>query len=157
LPNTVALGNAGDPQSLPLLSTLSDSDDLRLRTRAVEALRFIDDPSIDPLLEKLLTQTAQPPVQLAALRALRFRDIGPLSLKLAELAQKDPTVAVRKTAIELLGSHSSELPALRSVLLDISTADADATNRAIALGYLTQRTRPEPLTPAAASGGTRAK
>lgn len=111
-----ALGNAGATEALPALRHCIQNGELQLRTRAIESLRFIDDPSIDPLLESILSGRESESLRVAAINALKFRRLGPFTATLAEMAEKDPSSNVRKAAIDLLGSRLSEFPALAGVL-----------------------------------------
>jgi len=140
----VALGNAGDVAALEPLRRLIDSGEPSLRPRAVEALRFIDDSTVDPWLLALLTRTNNEPVRLAAIAAIRPRAVGPFAVALAEMARNDPGAGVRGAAIALLGDRLTVLPTARPVLEDVRKSDAISTNRAMAARYLT-----------AASGGAR--
>jgi len=93
----VALGNAGDPSSLPILRGLIESESPRQtetdhggnpRLVAVEALRFIEDPAVDPLLGSLLERASDASGRFAAITAIRFRNIGPFAAQLAEIARR---------------------------------------------------------------------
>ncbi len=132
----VALGNAGDPSSLPALRAFIDEKGGALRTPAIEALRFIADPAVDPLLGSLLVRTGETSTRFAAISAIRFRDVGPFAVRLAEVARHDPIETVRRAAIDLLGSHLGDLPALRPLLEEVAHADPAGSNRQVAEGYL---------------------
>jgi hypothetical protein len=133
----VALGNAGDVAALDPLRRLIDGGEPSLRPRAVEALRFIDDPTVDPWLLTLLTKTNNEAVRLAAIAAIRPRAVGPFAVALAEMARSDPGAGVRGAAIALLGDRLTVLPTARPVLEDVRKTDAISTNRAMAARYLT--------------------
>jgi hypothetical protein len=132
----VALGNAGDPSSLPALRALTDEKGGALRTPAIEALRFIADPTVDPLLGSLLGRTGDTSTRFAAISAIRFRDVGPFAVQLAEVARHDPVETIRRAAIDLLGSHLGDLPALRPLLEEVAHGDPARNNREVAEGYL---------------------
>jgi HEAT repeat protein len=132
----VALGNAGDPSSLPALRALIDEKGAALRTPAIEALRFIADPAVDPLLGSLLGRPGDTSTRFAAISAIRFRDVGPFAVQLAEVARHDPIETVRRAAIDLLGSHLGDLPALRPLLEEVAHGDPARSNRDVAAGYL---------------------
>jgi hypothetical protein len=132
----VALGNAGDPSSLPALRAFIDEKGGGLRTPAIEALRFIADPAVDPLLGSLLARTGDTSTRFAAISAIRFRDVGPFAVQLAEVARHDRIETIRRAAIELLGSHLGDLPALRPLLEEVAHADPAPSNRQVAEGYL---------------------
>jgi hypothetical protein len=132
----VALGNAGDPSSLPALRALIDEKGGALRPPAIEALRFIADPNVDPLLGSLLGRTGDTSARFAAISAIRFRGVGPFAVQLAEVARHDPVETIRRAAIDLLGSHLSDLPALRPLLEEVAHGDPARSNREVAEGYL---------------------
>ena len=132
----VALGNAGDPSSLPALRALIDEKGGASRTSAIEALRFIADPTVDPLLGSLLGRTGDTSTRFAAISAIRFRDVGPFAVQLAEVARHDRVETIRRAAIDLLGSHLADLPALRPLLEEVAHGDPARTNREVAERYL---------------------
>jgi HEAT repeat protein len=135
----VALGNAGDPSSLPVLRGLIESKDDKgdsARTPAIEALRLIADPAVDPLLGALLGRAGDTSARFAAISAIRFRDVGPFTAQLAEVARHDPAVHVRRAAIDLLGSHLRDLPTLLPLLEELAHGDPDPRNRELATRYL---------------------
>ena len=122
----VALGNAGDPGSLAALRGLIQDTGGALRTPAIEALRFIDDPAVDTLLGSLLGRTGDSSARFAAISALRFRDVGPFTVQLADVARHDPVQHLRGAAIDLLGSRLGDLPALRPLLEEVAHRDPNA-------------------------------
>jgi hypothetical protein len=138
----VALGNAGDPSSLPVLRGLIESKGAPAqqgdvaRTLAVEALRFIDDPAVDSLLGSLLGAASDSSTRFAVIAAIRFRDVGPFTAQLAEVARHDKVENIRRAAIDLLGSRLGDLPALRPLLEEVAHSDPQPRNRALAARYL---------------------
>jgi hypothetical protein len=140
----VALGNAGDPSSLPVLRALIENKDAKgdkgdaARTSAIEALRFISDPAVDPLLGGLLGRAGDTSARFAAISAIRFRDVGPFTAQLAEVARHDPAEHIRRAAIDLLGSHVGDLPTLLPLLEELAHSDPDSRNRELAARYLTR-------------------
>jgi HEAT repeat protein len=138
---TMALGNAGDPSSLPSLRELMNGDEIRVRAAAVDALRFIDNPEVDPLLTSLL-QSPDDPIRLAVIDAIRFRPVGPFAVTLADVARKDPTPGVRNAAVALVGARLAQLPSLRPILEDVQKHDREEKNRALAARYLAPASRP---------------
>ena len=135
----VALGNAGDPSSLPTLRGIIEAKEKTgssSRTMAIEALRFIQDPAVDALLGTLLGRTNDTSTRFAALSAIRFRDVGPFAAQLAEVARRDPAEHIRRAAIDLLGSRLGTLPTLRPLLEEVARSDPDRRNRETAERYL---------------------
>jgi hypothetical protein len=132
----VALGNAGDPSSLPALRAFIQDASSALREPAIQALRFIDDPAVDTLLGSLLGRTGDSDTRFAAISAIRFRDVGPFTAQLADIARHDPVRHLRGAAIDLLGSHIGDLPALRPLLEEVAHRDPEPRNRELAARYL---------------------
>jgi len=132
----IALGNSGSPEALPLLRRLSTGGELRERTQAIEALRFIDDPGVDPLLLQVLDGAKEESVRMAVISAVRFRSIGPFAGALAEVARRDPEPTVRSAVVALLGDRLRTLPTLRPVLEEVERKDSAAKNRELAGRYL---------------------
>jgi hypothetical protein len=123
-----ALGNAGDPASLPLLRRLIEQAERHLRPEAVAALRGIDHPEVDPLLVDLL-RAPEPAVRLAAIRAIRARAIGPFAAALVEVARQDASEVVRNGATTLLRDRASQLPTLRPVVQALAGRGVSAETR----------------------------
>ena len=132
----VAIGNAGDPGSLPTLRAFVAEKASPLRTTAIEALRFIPDPSVDALLGELLGRGHDTSTRFTALAAIRFRDVGPFALQLADVVRHDPIEHVRRAAIDLLGSHLAHLPTLRPLLEEVAQKDPAPHNRELAATYI---------------------
>ena len=112
-----ALGNSGANAALPALRPYLDAaQPFDLRLRAIESLRFMNDPAVDPLLESILRSKEPDALRVAAITAIRSRNVGPFTMTLAEIAEKEPSESVRSAAVDLLGSKLTEFPALRAVL-----------------------------------------
>jgi hypothetical protein len=140
----IALGNAGAPEAWPVLQPLARSGAMRERTRAIESLRFVEDPAVDPFLIEMLRGSEEESVRLAVIGAVRFRDLGPHASVLAEVARHDSAAGVRKAALSVLGDRLSVLPTLRPVLEDIRSSDGVAQNRELAARYLDRTERASP-------------
>jgi len=132
----VAMGNAGDPSSLPALRSFATEKGSPLRTTAIEALRLIPDPSVDSLLGELLGRGHDTSTRFTALAAIRYRDVGPFAVQLADVVRHDPIEHVRRAAIDLLGSHLAHLPTLRPLLEEAAQKDPVPHNRELAATYL---------------------
>jgi hypothetical protein len=132
----VALGNAGDRGSLPALRGFIQETGGALRPPAIEALRFIQDPAVDSLLGSLLGSKSDSSARFAVISAIRFRDVGPFTVQLADIARHDPVKNLRSAAIDLLGSRLGDLPALRPLLEEVAHNDPERQNRELAARYL---------------------
>jgi hypothetical protein len=131
-----AVGNAGDASSLPVLRPVIENGTQTARGRAIRALRFIVDPTVDPLLASLLQNKSSEHIRLSAIGTIRHRDVGPFTMALADLAQGDPVETVRQAAIDLLGNRMRELPALRTVLERAQKQDPNPKVRELAARHL---------------------
>jgi hypothetical protein len=132
----VAMGNAGDSGSLPALRAFVTEKASPLRTTAIEALRFIPDPAVDSLLGELLGRGHDTSTRFTALAAIRFRDVGPFAVQLADVVRHDPIEHVRRAAIDLLGGHLAHLPTLRPLLEEVAQKDPALHNRELAATYI---------------------
>jgi len=132
----VALGNAGDVAAFSVLRGLADGGSPRLRGRAIGALRFLDDPAVDPLILSLLGNAADENVRLSAIGAIRYREVGPFTIALADVAKTDKVETVRQAAVDLLGSRLRQLPALRPVLEYARAKDPAPRIRELAARHL---------------------
>ncbi len=132
----MALGNAGAAAAFPALERYSRQGALRLRARALEALRFVQEPKADALLSNVLTSSDPEPLRLAAIAALRSREVGPFTATLAQMARKEGSDNVRTAVIDLLGSKLPAFPALRPVLEAVKRGDKLTKNRELAARYL---------------------
>jgi HEAT repeat protein len=131
-----AVGNAGDASSLPVLRPVIENGTQNARGRAIRALRFIVDPTVDPLLASLLQNKSSEHVRLSAIGTIRYRDVGPFTMALADIALADPVVTVRQAAIDLLGNRMRELPTLRTVLERAQKQDPSPNVRELAARHL---------------------
>ena len=127
---------AGRNNRLPALRRIIENPKEPVRASAVQALRFIDNPAVDPLLTTIIKQKTDESVRLAAISAVRVRQVGPFTMTLADVARSDQAVSVRYAAIDLLGSRLRELPGLRTVLEDVRKNDSVVRNRELAARYL---------------------
>ena len=80
------------PRRSPALRRIIENPKEPVRASAVQALRFIDDPAVDPLLTTIIKQKTDESVRLAAISAVRVRQVGPFTMTLADVARGDPAV-----------------------------------------------------------------
>jgi HEAT repeat protein len=101
-----ALGNTADPRALPAIRAALASPTVRVRRTAVEALRSIDDASVDGLIAGVLAADAEAVVRKGAVFAAGFR-LPRMNDALARTAASDPDERVRAEAKRVLAGASS--------------------------------------------------
>ncbi|HEY3668724.1 MAG TPA: HEAT repeat domain-containing protein, partial [Polyangiaceae bacterium] len=101
-----ALGNSGSTQAMPAIAQSLASDDPGVRAAATQALRFVQDPSVDPLLVKSLSD-GSPEVRRAALFAAGYRAYDAVGPTLESIAKQDPEPGVRSEVVSTLSQLAS--------------------------------------------------
>lgn len=80
----------------------------------------------------MLTGAGDDRIRLAAIGAIRFRQVGPFASALAQIARQDRVPEMRNAAVALRGDRLKTLPTLRPVLEDVEKRDRVPANRALA-------------------------
>ncbi len=133
------IANSGYPPALTSVRPLLSSEDTTIRGAALEALRNMDDPSIDGVLAEHLGSERSADVRLAALNAFKTRRASDvLARALATAAEHADDARVRRAAVHLSGAWAAERPELWAVLERIRTHDANDMVRAAALAELSK-------------------
>ncbi len=117
-----AMGNAGDPRTLPLLQTALQSPSSAVRSAATQALRFINATPVDALLAQLLAQDSSSEVRRAAIFACSFRQIVAVLPSLQKSLASDKEATVRQDALQLLARHR-EIPAVMQLIRTAAERD----------------------------------
>mgnify|MGYP000953399472 CR=1 FL=1 len=117
-----AMGNAGDPRTLPLLQTALQSPSSAVRSAATQALRFINATPVDALLAQLLAQDSSSEVRRAAIFACSFRQIVAVLPSLQKALSSDKEATVRQDALQLLARHR-EIPAVMQLIRTAAERD----------------------------------
>lgn len=117
-----AMGNAGDPRTLPLLQTALQSPSSAVRSAATQALRFINATPVDALLAQLLAQDSSSEVRRAAIFACSFRQIVAVLPSLQKALSSDKEATVRQDALQLLARHR-ELPTVMQLIRTAAERD----------------------------------
>ncbi|WP_284665456.1 HEAT repeat domain-containing protein [Myxococcus sp. SDU36] len=131
-----ALGNTRDPRALAYIEEGLREAAPQVRQAAVEALRLLSDPAVDPLLAQRLLGDPSPEVRKAVLFAVSFRPLGPLLSVLDQALRGDPSDGLRAELVQFLGSRVTTTPEVRPLLAWASQNDANASIRQAALGFL---------------------
>ena len=132
-----ALGNSASSRALPLLTKLANDDSPAIRATAVDALRNIAQPQVDPLLQHLLLTDVDPKVRLEAAFALGFRKTRLESFnaqKKALAAEKD--AKVRGAILDNLVKMHRQFPEVRGILARAAKEDPSEYVRKEAAGLL---------------------
>lgn len=117
-----ALGNAGDPRTLPLLQTAIQSQSAAIRSAATQALRFVSVPSVDGQLVQILEQDSAVEVRRAAVFAISFRPFLGFVASLQKAVLTDKAAPVRQDVIQLFARYK-QLPTVQQTLRSVSERD----------------------------------
>ena len=135
----LALGNLGHPESLPILETFLSHESEILRAIATSSLRFIETPSAERLLMRMLRDSSRE-VRLQAIEAFSHRRISEASLpELAQYLRKEPQKDLRRALIDALWLHRNQVHGIRPIIAQVATGDPDEEIRLYAQGLLQQK------------------
>jgi hypothetical protein len=134
-----ALGNAASSRGLPVLTRMTTSDSPAIRAAAVDALRNIPQPQVDPLLRHALATDAEPQVRLEAAFALGFRKPNLESFNAQKKAlATEGEEKVRGAILDNLAKMHHQFPEVRSILARSAKDDPSEYVRKEAAGLLGQ-------------------
>ncbi len=131
-----ALGNTRDARALGYIEEGLREAAPQVRQAAVEALRLLVDPAVDPLLAQRLLGDPSPEVRKAVVFAASFRPLGPLLPALEQALRGDPSDGLRAELVQFLGSRVTTTLEVRPLLAWASQNDSNASIRQAALGFL---------------------
>ena len=137
----IALGNLGTPGAVPTIERGLHDPDAVVRAEAARALRLIQDPSAERLIESTLDTDVAGPVRAAAVFAAGFRPIDPLVEALAKAVENDKADYVRVDAIALLSKHFDASPRIKQALTSAATKDPKSSVRRLAREALESASR----------------
>lgn len=119
-----AVGNAGAISALPQVQRYLRHENVSIRTKAVDALRFMPGAEVDALLAAALLKDADARVRAVAAEAMRFRLSSPaLIASLQQGLQQDKDVAVRHAALNTTAVFYGASAELESVLRWVAQND----------------------------------
>jgi HEAT repeat protein len=127
-----ALGNSGDARALPTLLKYVASDHPTIRAAALGALRFIEDPRVDPLLIAGLSMDSAPHVRIVALHAMSQRRIEPFAQAIFTALRTDASKAVRTQVLAFLIRRGELLSGSSEAIAWAADNDPDPEIRAAA-------------------------
>jgi hypothetical protein len=126
-----ALGNTGSAIILPLISEAMLSSNSDLRAASALALRFIEDPKADTMIDTFLLSDGDPEVRRLSVFALSFHSLDLHFPALAVVLKNESISTNRRTVVELLAS-SKQYPQSLVLLKAVSDSDPDPQLRALA-------------------------
>src|SRR5207248_2977711 len=108
--------NAGSARALPTLTRFMADRSPVLRARAVAALRWINDPRVNPWLTRALQRDPAPEVRREAAGALGFRTPTARTVAVQQRAFGAERIeSVRLAILANLGRAQEPFPALKAV------------------------------------------
>jgi len=132
-----ALGNTASPGALPFLKQCLGSATPGVRAAALDGMRALNLPEVDPLLLTALAADAEPMVRREAVFALGFRQPSRASVEAqskAFAAESDDKV--RAGILSNLGKMYAQFPEVREVIATAAEKDESEYVRKTAAGLL---------------------
>lgn len=130
------ISNSGYSGALPAVRPYLADKDPALRGAAVEAVRLMDDPTVDGVIAHAL-QDQDESMRLSALNAAKTRAPSEvLATGLDKIARSDEAVRCRERAVQLIGRWVTARPELRATLQYVAEHDGRDAVRAAAQGGL---------------------
>jgi hypothetical protein len=112
-----ALGNSASSRALPVLTKVANDESPAMRAAALDALRNIPEPQVDPLLRKSLVTDAEPRVRLEAAFALGFRKTSVESFNTQKkVLATESDEKVRGALLDNLAKMHRHYPEVRTML-----------------------------------------
>lgn len=125
-----AIANSGSASALPAVKPLLGDKIAKVHAAALEAMRLMAHPEVDPILAHALTDPDQT-VQTAAVEAIAVREVSPLLRSAVERASGATfSTAIRVKAVRIMGRWLVKHPELRETLEQLARADAPAVREA---------------------------
>ena len=125
------------PVALPLLTQFTKSDTPAIRAAAVDALRNIPQPQVDPLLRQVLAEDTEARVRLEAAFALGFRKTSAESFTMQKKAlATEADDKVRGAILDNLAKMNKQFPEVRGILTRAAKDDPSEYVRKEAAGLL---------------------
>jgi len=132
-----ALGNSASSRALPVLAKLATVGSPAVRAAAMDALRNIPRPQVDPLLRKTLSSDGDPQVRLEAAFALGFRKTSLESFNTQKkVLATESDEKVRGALLDNLAKMHRQYPEVRAILARAAKEDASEYVRKEAAGLL---------------------
>jgi hypothetical protein len=107
-----------------------------VRVAAVRAYRLVPGSEVDGTLAAVMARDADETVRNAAVFAASFRPVEPFVEPLRDVLDREPSAAVRATAVGFLGRNVKTAPEIAALVERAATHDPAESIRALARGYL---------------------
>lgn len=134
-----ALGNLGHPDTPQVLEPFLSHEDTRWRAIAASSLRFIETPSAEQSLLRMLRDPSRE-VRLQAIEAFHHRRISnSLLTELGQYLREEPQKELRRALLDALWLHRSRVSGVRPIIAQAATGDPDEEIRLYAQGLLQQK------------------
>lgn len=135
----LALGNAGSPRALPVISDFATSSSSGLRATALHAMRFIDSQEAEKLLINALRSDQDNSVRLSAASSLGYRKMTPTSFPIQrQIFLKDSDVNLRLKVLENLWKAHEAFPEVRILVKKAASDDPSEGVRKAAKNIMSQ-------------------
>jgi hypothetical protein len=129
----IALGNAGNEISLPLIRQYSADSSVQLRAAAARSLRWIPSEEANKILINLLTKDSEQKVRIEAAGALRYRQMTTENFKVhKEIFTTDKETKVRLVTLLNLWQSREEYPEVVQLIKDAAADDPSADVKEVA-------------------------
>jgi hypothetical protein len=103
------IGNSGHPRAAEVVPAYLQDEKHQVRVAALQAIRLLDNPTVDPTLAQFLADDPDTSVRLSAIDAMTDRPPSETNLTaLAEAAERDDDSHVRQQAKQALEAFSSQ-------------------------------------------------
>lgn len=122
----LAVANSGEPRFFDQVVPDQDARDAKVRHAAIQAIRLMDDPRVEPRLLGLSSRTDEGDLA-AALQALGRREVDMEATvkRVVELAKGSPEAMVRREAVLALVKWRERWPVVEATIKDRHDNDAD--------------------------------
>lgn len=127
-----AISNSGYAPALPVVRPFLDDTRDAVRADALEAIRLMEAPDVDPLLASRLTGDGDNSAQLAVLNALPVRKPTPALAQALSVAMRNTDPHVRYRAVEVAAAWLGRRPELRAALARVARHDSEEKIRLLA-------------------------
>jgi hypothetical protein len=103
-----ALGNTANILAFDAIAQRTKSADPEVRAMAIQAVRLMRDSKADELVASVILSDPDNSVRAAALDAVRFRPMGPLTATLSTVLQREKDVGLRQRVVGVLSNALSQ-------------------------------------------------
>jgi len=118
------VANSAYSGAIPAVEPLLTAKEFSVRSAAVEALRLMQDPRVDPLVTQRMLKDDDARVRTTAIRVAARRGMNAtLTAALSQVALNDADVVARQSAVVLLGTWAATDKSLRATLEQVKAKE----------------------------------